>query len=52
MSDVVSFERIQKLAHDARAAGTPVDQACPWPMESPAGQAFLQAYEGPGQEQV
>ncbi|MBV8247439.1 MAG: hypothetical protein JO200_03220 [Comamonas sp.] len=50
MSEVVSFERIQQLAHDARAAGTPIEQACPWPMESPAGQAFTHAYEGRGQE--
>lgn len=52
MSDVVSFERIQQLARAARAAGTPIEQACPWPMESPAGQAFVQAYEGQGQEQA
>ncbi|MDR0215932.1 MAG: hypothetical protein LBJ15_18315 [Comamonas sp.] len=50
MSDVVSFEHIQKLAHDARVAGTPIEQACPWPMESPAGQAFTYAYEGRGEE--
>lgn len=46
MSEVVSFERITKLAYAAREAGTPIELACPWPLESPAGQAFLQAYEG------
>lgn len=50
MSDVVSLERIQALASAARAAGTPKEQACPWPVDSPAGSAFMQAYAVLGEE--
>ena len=45
MSEVVSLNRIQALAAAARAAGHPLEQACPWPVESPAGQAFVRVYE-------
>lgn len=46
MSEVVSLDRIKALAAAARAAGQPIEQACPWPAESPAGQVFAHAYEG------
>lgn len=46
MSEVVSLDRIRALAHTARAAGQPIEQACPWPATTPAGQAFARAYEG------
>jgi len=49
MSEVVSLDRIRALAHAARAAGQPIEQACPWPVESPAGQVFAAAYEGRAQ---
>jgi hypothetical protein len=49
MSEVVSLDRIKALAHAARAAGLPLEQACPWPVESPAGQVFAAAYEGRAQ---
>ena len=49
MSEVVSLHRIQALAAAARAAGHSLEQACPWPVESPAGQAFAAAYEGRAQ---
>lgn len=46
MSEVVSLDRIKALAHAARAAGQPIEQACHWPATTPAGQAFARAYEG------
>jgi hypothetical protein len=49
MSEVVSLDRIKALAASARAAGQPLEQACPWPVESPAGQVFVAAYEGRAQ---
>ena len=42
---IISIERIQALATAAWRDGKTVAQACPWPAESPAGQAFAQAYE-------
>ena len=49
MADVVSLEQIHQLAAAAREAGQPVEQACPWPLHSPAGEAFAEAY-GQAQE--
>ena len=49
MSEVVSLDRIKALAASARAAGQALEQACPWPVESTAGQAFAAAYEGHAQ---
>ncbi|MFS4515925.1 hypothetical protein ACMFLR_18900 [Delftia tsuruhatensis] len=46
MSEVVSLDRIKALAAAARAAGQPLEQACPWPATTPAGQAFAREYEG------
>lgn len=45
MPEVVSLEYIQSLAQRARAAGTPIEQACPWPMGTAAAEAFADAYE-------
>lgn len=49
MFEVVSLDRIKALAAAARAAGQPIEQACPWPATTPAGQAFAAAYEGRSQ---
>lgn len=49
MSEVVSLDRIKALAAAARATGQPIEQACPWPATTPAGQAFAAAYEGRAQ---
>lgn len=45
MTDVVSLDRIRELAAAARAAGQTLERACPWPLQSPAGVAFAEAYE-------
>lgn len=50
MPDVVSLEHIQSLARRARAAGTPIDQACPWPAGTAAADAFADAYEQAGEQ--
>lgn len=50
MSEVVSLDRIQQLARAAHAAGTPAEQACPWPADTAAAHAFAQAYEQAGEQ--
>ena len=38
---IVSFDTIQRRAGEAATAAQCPQLACPWPLESAAGQAFL-----------